>query len=170
MESRISGSAISQLTIKAGTLTMRTPLPGNELECAEKIMEITVAANNSTQRMLVSMGEIDDHCFTPWEAAYHKKHSVSIENSFTLGAVLFIMLFHRPPERQEMTLHRQIDYSTSAFELSDGFALAADDYLRHSLAISPACRCVADDLLAIADKLVEEAEKSNSQTQKTSMI
>lgn len=149
----------SQLTVKTGILTLRTSLPDCEQECAEKIRSITAAASKAPNIISVSVSGINSEKFVSWETLYCRKYSAALANSFALGALFFVMLFRRPPEDNEMTLHRQINYGQSAFSLSDSFAVTADDYLRHSLAISPVCRHDAGELLNIADNLTNSTGK-----------
>lgn len=164
MKRIIDNAAKCFVHFKSGSITLRNELPENAHDCARLIRLYTQAAKEAPDSMITAVvsGDAGDSMqgFTAWEVIHHRTNTVDGANSYTLGVLLFVMLFRRFPKSEETTLHRHIDYNTASFELSDGFAEEADDFLRHSMCISRVCRFDASSLSLIAERMVLLSDKN----------
>ena len=143
----------SRLAISAGNSTQRIVLPHNTAECIRQINKCTEAVINAGNS-IISASIIDNNGkkhhadkFLPWEYLHRYAFSKEKVNSYSLGVILFVFLFHRFPDTAEQELHRHIDYSRIVIdEVTEDFLKFANDYLTRSLCISSICRRSASEL------------------------
>lgn len=143
----------SRLVLSVGNTTYRMFFPRTTTECIRQINKCTKAAIN-TGNSIISASIIDNNGkillsdkFLPWEYLHRYAFSKEKVNSYLLGVILFIFLFHRFPDSAEQELHRNIDYASTVLEeITDSFLEFANDYLTHSLCISAICRSSVSEL------------------------
>ena len=171
MERIIDDTEKCFLQFKSGGISIRTAFPESARDCARLIKLYTQAAKEAPNSMIsaVISGDAENSMlgFTAWEVVHHRANTVDGANSYTLGVLLFVMMFRRFPRSEEMTLHRHINYDEAIFELSDSFAEAADEYLRHSMSISRVCRADTSALSLIAEKMVMLTDKNQIHKEQT---
>lgn len=143
----------SRLVLSVGSTTYRMSFPRTTSECIKQINKCTEAVINAGNS-IISASIIDNNGkkhhtdkFLPWEYLHRYAFSKEKVNSYSLGVILFVFLFHRFPDTAEQELHRHIDYSLIVIdEVTEDFLKFANDYLSRSLCISSICRRSASEL------------------------